>query len=519
MIVWPLTRSSPIVSEQEDGRDHVRAPAPTLSGVSTMRTTSTTIWNRKQPSPGPRSESSGSPLYWTGPGLIAPVGRCGPGLDGWFGHEPERYGTRPPGAAAALLPSDDGPPTGHRPPVRGVALRLAPRARADRRRRRGDLPRGARGARPGGLGSRPRLPLRRGAAPVGRARRPTYAELRRTFYARRPGRVRATVPARRRRTRRRRPRSSPSSATGSPRTASTPGTRARSATSRRRRCRCRSSASCSPSSPTRASTSGTPGRSGRSSRRRSGAGCATSSATGRTSFGILTSGGVMANLMAMTVARDVHLRRLLGLDRPPRGRELEGVRVYASEQTHFSIARALDELGFPPETLHLVPADERFRLRGAPVAEAIAGRPGRRPQAVGDLGRGRLDEHGLGRPDRGARRRRRARGPVAPRRRGLRRRGAPVGARPSAAARPRPGRQHHDRPAQVVLPGLRHRRAARPPRRRPARRLPPQPRVLPRRRDDRRRAAGSRATTRPTSSTSTSARSRGRGAGGRSSCG
>ena len=93
---------------------------------------------------------------------------------------------------------------------------------------------------------------------------------------------------------------------------------------------------------------------------------------GPDSFGILTSGGVMANLMAMTVARDIHLRRLLELDRPPRGRSLEGVRAYASEQTHFSIARALDELGFPPDTLHLVPADERFRLRGEPVAAAIA---------------------------------------------------------------------------------------------------------------------------------------------------
>jgi glutamate/tyrosine decarboxylase-like PLP-dependent enzyme len=46
--------------------------------------------------------------------------------------------------------------------------------------------------------------------------------------------------------------------------------------------------------------------------------------------------------------------------------------VYASDQTHFSIGRALDELGFPPETLVVVPADADFRLRGAPVAEAIA---------------------------------------------------------------------------------------------------------------------------------------------------
>ena len=90
------------------------------------------------------------------------------------------------------------------------------------------------------------------------------------------------------------------------------------------------------------------------------------------SFGLLASGGVMANFIAMALVRDVHLRALTGRERPPRGAALEGVRVYASDQAHFSIARALDELGFPPETLVSVPSDERFRLHGAPVAEAIA---------------------------------------------------------------------------------------------------------------------------------------------------
>jgi aromatic-L-amino-acid/L-tryptophan decarboxylase len=90
------------------------------------------------------------------------------------------------------------------------------------------------------------------------------------------------------------------------------------------------------------------------------------------SFGLLASGGVMANFMAMALARDVHLRRLLDLDRPPRGAALEGVRVYVSDQSHFSIARALDELGFPPETLVTVPSDDHFRLQAAPVAEAVA---------------------------------------------------------------------------------------------------------------------------------------------------
>ncbi len=89
-------------------------------------------------------------------------------------------------------------------------------------------------------------------------------------------------------------------------------------------------------------------------------------------FGLLTSGGVMANFMGLALARDIHLGRLLGANRPPRGAQLEGVRVYASDQTHFSIARALDLLGFPPETLAVVQSDDRFRLRGAAVATAAA---------------------------------------------------------------------------------------------------------------------------------------------------
>jgi len=102
------------------------------------------------------------------------------------------------------------------------------------------------------------------------------------------------------------------------------------------------------------------------------------------SFGLLTSGGVMANLIGLTLARDVRLRALLGRDAPPRGRDLEGVRVYASDQTHFSIGRGLDVLGFPKETLRVVPADERFRLRGAALAAAVAEdrRAGLRPLAI-----------------------------------------------------------------------------------------------------------------------------------------
>ncbi len=93
---------------------------------------------------------------------------------------------------------------------------------------------------------------------------------------------------------------------------------------------------------------------------------------GEGSFGLLTSGGVMANFMGMTLARDLHLGKLCGTPGPPRGKDLEDARVYTSDQTHFSIAKALDELGFPSTTLVVLPSDDAFHLRGAEVAAAVA---------------------------------------------------------------------------------------------------------------------------------------------------
>ena len=89
-------------------------------------------------------------------------------------------------------------------------------------------------------------------------------------------------------------------------------------------------------------------------------------------WGVLTSGGVMANVMAVAIARDVHLRGLLDVDDPPRGALLDSVRAYASDQTHFSIERGLDLAGFPEDTLRVVPSDHDFRLRADTVAAAIA---------------------------------------------------------------------------------------------------------------------------------------------------
>jgi len=95
-------------------------------------------------------------------------------------------------------------------------------------------------------------------------------------------------------------------------------------------------------------------------------------------WGVLTSGGVMANLMALTVARDVWLTKLRGLDHQPRGSDLQDVCVYVSDQAHFSIGRALDMLGFPAQTLRVLESDERFRLRAGPVEAAV-----RRDRAAG----------------------------------------------------------------------------------------------------------------------------------------
>ena len=103
---------------------------------------------------------------------------------------------------------------------------------------------------------------------------------------------------------------------------------------------------------------------------------------GEGSFGLLASGGVMANFMGLALARDVRLAELRGLSRPPRGAALEDARVYVSDQGHFSVGRALDELGFPAETLVSVPSDERFFRLDRAARDGHRRRPGGRSHAV-----------------------------------------------------------------------------------------------------------------------------------------
>ena len=77
--------------------------------------------------------------------------------------------------------------------------------------------------------------------------------------------------------------------------------------------------------------------------------------------GLFVSGGSMANLMGMAVARQIQL-----------GNDTHDAVVYCSDQTHFVISRGLRILGFAPEQLREIRADEDFRLPVADLERAIA---------------------------------------------------------------------------------------------------------------------------------------------------
>lgn len=81
-----------------------------------------------------------------------------------------------------------------------------------------------------------------------------------------------------------------------------------------------------------------------------------------TAGGLFVSGGSMANLTALTVARD---RRL------PEEARASGV-AYVSEQTHSSVAKGLKIIGFLDRQIRKIAVDADFRLDVVQLAEAIA---------------------------------------------------------------------------------------------------------------------------------------------------
>jgi glutamate/tyrosine decarboxylase-like PLP-dependent enzyme len=76
--------------------------------------------------------------------------------------------------------------------------------------------------------------------------------------------------------------------------------------------------------------------------------------------GLFVSGGSMANLTALVAARHAKLA-----DRTA------GACVYYSDQTHFSVDRALRVIGFLPQQIRRLPADGQFRLALTDLARRV----------------------------------------------------------------------------------------------------------------------------------------------------
>lgn len=85
--------------------------------------------------------------------------------------------------------------------------------------------------------------------------------------------------------------------------------------------------------------------------------------------GLLTSGGSMANMIALLIAS----RRKLGADASRRGLWNSGrpMTVYASEEVHMSIPKAADILGFGRDQVRLIGCDDRQRMRVDQLASRI----------------------------------------------------------------------------------------------------------------------------------------------------
>jgi aromatic-L-amino-acid decarboxylase len=96
--------------------------------------------------------------------------------------------------------------------------------------------------------------------------------------------------------------------------------------------------------------------------------------------GILTSGGSMANFTALAAARRAVASSVRedGFDGTP------PLVVYASEEAHSCVDKAVDLLGIGTRQLRVIPTDEGFRIRVDRLREAIAEdrKAGRRPAIV-----------------------------------------------------------------------------------------------------------------------------------------
>ena len=96
--------------------------------------------------------------------------------------------------------------------------------------------------------------------------------------------------------------------------------------------------------------------------------------------GIFTSGGTQSNLQALMLARNHAVAGTEG----PLPERLAGLRIYASQDSHFSVATSAYLLGLGKEAVVSVPVDRLHRMDPGALREAIdAGRAaGHRPMAI-----------------------------------------------------------------------------------------------------------------------------------------
>jgi aromatic-L-amino-acid decarboxylase len=78
------------------------------------------------------------------------------------------------------------------------------------------------------------------------------------------------------------------------------------------------------------------------------------------SFGTLSSGGSEANLIALKCARD---RAVTEASEYGLADSRAALRVYASEQCHYSVAKSADIVGIGRRNVRLIDTDDRFRIR------------------------------------------------------------------------------------------------------------------------------------------------------------
>lgn len=87
---------------------------------------------------------------------------------------------------------------------------------------------------------------------------------------------------------------------------------------------------------------------------------------GRLPGGVFTGGGTLANLIGLKLARE-HWQARVGRDMP-----FSRARVYMSREGHFSVAKALDVLGFDPQVLVSVEVDSHGALQIDALAAQLA---------------------------------------------------------------------------------------------------------------------------------------------------